>query len=235
MNLADVMTALERKGSAAVKRILLRHGAKEPFFGVKVGDLKPLAKQLKGRQELALELYATGNGDAQYLAGMIADGRRMTKAQLDRWAKTASWDMISGTTVPWVASEHPDGPALALKWIAAKREQTARAGWSTLGALAATRPDAELPLPEYARLLKNLPRTLPQASDGVRYTMNNFLIACGTYLAPLGDLAIATARTIGRVSVDMGETGCQVPDAESYILKARRGAAIAPKRKTVRC
>lgn len=235
MNLADVMMALERKGSAAVKRILLRHGAKEPFFGVKVGDMKPLAKQLKGRQELALELYATGNSDAQYLAGMIADGRRMTKAQLERWAKTASWDMISGTTVPWVASEHPDGPALALKWIAAKREQTARAGWSTLGALAATRPDAELPLAEYARLLKSLPRALSLASDGVRYTMNNFLIASGTYLAPLGDLAIATARAIGRVSADMGETGCQVPDAESYILKARRGAAIAPKRKTVRC
>lgn len=235
MNLADVMTALERKGSATVKRIFLRHGAKEPFFGVKVGDMKPLAKQLKGRQELALELYATGISDAQYLAGMIADGRLMTKAQLELWARTAAWDMISGTTVPWVAAEHPDGPALALKWIAATREQTARAGWSTLGALAATRPDEELPLQEFSRLLKGLPRELPKASDGVRYTMNNFIISCGTYLAPLGDQAIATARALGRVQVDMGETGCKVPDAESYILKARRGAAIASKRKTVRC
>jgi 3-methyladenine DNA glycosylase AlkD len=235
MTLKQVMTALERKGSDTIKRILMKHGAREPFFGVKIGDMKPIAKQLKGRQELALELYATGNGDAQYLAGMIADGRLMTKAQLDRWAQTASWDMISGTTVPWVASEHPDGPALALKWIAAKNEQTARAGWNSLGALATTRPDAELPLQEYARLLKNLPRDLPKADDGVRYTMNNFIIACGTYLAPLGAQAIATARAIGEVRVDMGGTNCKVPDAESYILKARRGAPVAPKRKTVRC
>ena len=235
MKLSEVMAALERKGSESVKRLLMKHGAREPFFGVKVGDMKPLAKQLKGRQELAIELYATGNGDAQYLAGMIADGRLMTKAQLNLWAKTAAWDMISGTTVPWVASEHPDGAALALKWITAKNEQTARAGWNTLGALAATRPDAELPLKEFARLLKALPRDLPKAPDGVRYTMNNFVIACGTYLAPLGAQAIATARAIGQVQVDMGETACKVPDAEPYILKARRGTPVAPKRKTVRC
>jgi 3-methyladenine DNA glycosylase AlkD len=235
MKLPEVIAALKRMGSEATKRILLKHGAREPFFGVKIGDMKPLAKQLKGRQELALELYDTGNGDAQYLAGMIADGRLMTKAQLDRWAKTAAWDMISGTTVPWVASEHPEGAALALKWITAKSEQTARAGWNTLGALAATRPDADLPLKEYVRLLKNLPRDLSKASDGVRYTMNNFIIACGTYLAPLGDQAIATARAVGRVQVDMGDTACKVPDAEPYILKARRGALIAPKRRTVRC
>ena len=35
--------------------------------------------------------------------------------------------------------------------------------------------------------------------------------------------------------MDRGDTDCQVPEAESYIMKCRRGAAIAPKRKTVRC
>jgi len=235
MTLKQVMTALERKGSDSIKRILIRHGAREPFFGVRIADMKPIAKQLKGRQELALELYATGNGDAQYLAGMMADGRLMTKAQLDGWAKTASWDMISGTTVPWVASEHPDGAALALKWIAAKNEQTARAGWNTLGALAATIPDADLPIAQYGKLLDHVVKEMPKAPDGVRYTMNNFIIACGTYLAPLGDRAIATARRLGKIEMDMGETACKVPEAESYIVKARRGAPVAPKRKTVRC
>jgi hypothetical protein len=40
---------------------------------------------------------------------------------------------------------------------------------------------------------------------------------------------------VGKVEADMGETGCKIPDAEAYILKSRRGAAVAPKRKTVRC
>ncbi len=235
MTLPQVMHALAAKGSESVKRIFLRHGAKEPFFGVKVGDMKPIAKQLKGRQELALELYATGNGDAQYLAGLIADGRKMTAAQLDAWAEGASWDMVSGTTVPWVASEHPDGGTAARRWIDSPREQVARAGWATLAARAAVVPDADLPVKLYARLLDRVVKRIAREPDGVRYTMNHFVIAAGTYVAELGEAAIAAARQIGKVEIDMGETACRVPDAESYILKARRGAAVAPKRKTVRC
>ena len=69
----------------------------------------------------------------------------------------------------------------------------------------------------------------------VRSAMNNFVICCGTYVAPLGSKAIAVARRLGKVEVDLGDTDCQVPEAESYIIKSRRGAAIAPKRKSVRC
>lgn len=235
MELKAVMAALKALGSEQIKRILTKHGAKEPFFGVRIGDMKPLAKQLKGEQALALELFATGNGDAQYLAGMIADGAKMTRAQVEAWADTAAWDMISGTTVPWVASEHPDGFALAMKWIDSRNEQIARSGWNTLGALAVTVPDADLPVAQFGQLLDRVVRDLPKAPGGTRYSMNNFVITVGTYVAPLGAKAIATARKLGRVEVDMGDTDCKVPDAESHILKSRRGASIAPKRKTVRC
>lgn len=235
MTLDLVMSELAAKGSESTKRLLVKHGAKEPFFGVKIGDMKAIQKKIKGDEALALKLYATGNGDAQYLAGMIADGRKMTRAQLQSWAKTASWGMISGTIVPWVASEHPEGFALALAWIDSPKENVAIAGWSTLGALASVIPDEELPIKQFSALLDRVARTLHESPDDVRYAMNGFVIACGTYVAALGDKAIATAREIGRVQVDMGETACKVPDAESYILKSRRGAAVAPKRKTMRC
>jgi 3-methyladenine DNA glycosylase AlkD len=235
MTLAQVMSELAAKGSDSIKRTLLKHGAKEPFFGVRIGDLKPLQKKLKGEQALALQLYATGNGDAQYLAGMIADGAKMTRTQLEQWVDTAAWRMISGTPVPWVTSEHPDGCTLALKWIDSPKESVAYSGWNTLSALAATVPDDALPMKQFAALLDRVAKTMPTAPDDVRYAMNGFVIACGTYLAPLADKAIATARKIGRVEIDMGDTACKVPEAESYILKSRHGAPVAPKRKTVRC
>lgn len=235
MTLDEVMVELAARGSAATKRIWVRHGAKEPFFGVKIGDLKPLQKKLRGDQALALKLYATGNGDAQYLAGMIADGAKMTPAQLQRWADSAGWIMISGTIVPWVASEHPDGFALAMKWIDSPKESVAVSGWRTLGALAATLPDERLGVERFAGLLDRVVSTLVSAPNEVRSAMNGFVIACGAYIAPLGARAIEAARKIGRVEVDVGDTECKVPDAESYILKARRGAPIAPKRKTMRC
>jgi 3-methyladenine DNA glycosylase AlkD len=235
MTLNDVMSELAAKGSESIKRVLVRHGAKEPFFGVRISDLKVMQKKLKGDQALALELYTTGISDAQYLAGMIADGAKMKPAQLRTWANTAAWGMISGYTVPWVAAEHPEGFALARKWIDSPKEGVAVSGWNTFAALATTIPDERLPITELSTLLDRVATTLQAAPDRERYAMNGFVIACGTYVAPLGKKAVATARKIGQVEVDMGETDCKVPDAESYILKCRRGATVAPKRKTVRC
>lgn len=229
------MAQLEALGSEQTKRILRRHGAVDPFFGVKVGDLKPVAKKLKGQQDLALELYDTGNSDAQYLAGMIADGALMTKPELNRWAKTAAWGLISGNTVAWVTSENKAALPLALKWIDAKKESVVRSGWATLCAVVSIRSDEELPLDTVADLLDRVVRDMPTATDDVRYSMNNFVICVGTYVVALGDAAINTARTLGKVEIDMGETACKVPAAEPYIMKCRRGAPIAPKRKTFRC
>lgn len=50
-------------------------------------QLKLMAKALKGQQALACELYSTGNVDAMYLTGLVADGRAMAKKQLQEWAR----------------------------------------------------------------------------------------------------------------------------------------------------
>ncbi len=235
MTLDEVMAELAAKATPSTKKTYLRHGASEPLFGVRIGDLKPLQKKLKGRQDLALELYATNNSDAMYLAGLIADGAKMTRKQLDQWVAGATWHMIAGCTVPWVAAEHPLAVEIAMKWIASPREHTAVAGWATLAAIVATAPDEALPMRELGALLDRVAKTIATAPNRVRYTMNSYLIACGTYVAPLADKAIAAARKMGKVAVDMGDTACQVPDAEPYIIKSRRSASIAPKRKGTRC
>lgn len=235
MTLADVMRALADLGSPTTKRTLLRHGASEPLFGVRIGDLKPLQRQLRGRQDLALELFATGNSDAMYLAGLIAAGGPMSPAQLNAWARSASWHMIASCPVAWVAAEHAHAIQLALRWIDDRRALTVIAGWSTLAALVTCQPDAALPLPEIRSLLDRCARTIHQQPDRVRYAMNHFVICCGTYFAPLAEEALATADRMGQVNVDMGDTASKVPDARTAILKARRGQPVAPKRKTVRC
>lgn len=235
MTLDETMKLLAAKGSEQTRKTFRRHGAPETMFGVKVGDLKPIAKLIKGNQTLAMELYATGNSDAMYLAGMVTDGSKMKRTDLERWAKTAPWHMISGCTVPWVAAEHPDAIAIALKWIDSPKHLVAISGWNTLAALVTTMPDEKLPTKTLSTLLDRIVKTIKTSQSRVRYAMNGFIISCGTYSAPLADKAIAAARKVGRVEVDMGNTECQVPDAEAYIVKSRRGQPIAPKRKTTRC
>ena len=79
----QVMTALKKKGNPQRRQLFMKHGAKDKLYGVSVADMKVIAKTIKGKQDLACELYGTGNYDAMYLAGMVADGKQMTKRQLD--------------------------------------------------------------------------------------------------------------------------------------------------------
>lgn len=233
--LDDIMAQLAAKAKPSAKKTYLRHGAPEPLFGVLVGDLKPLQKQLKGQQELALQLYATKNSDAMYLAGLVADGYLMTRRQLNQWANGATWHMIAEYTVPWVACEHPQGFEIAMRWIDSPRELVAAAGWSTLACRAATFPDSALEIKKFDVLLARCAKTIKTSPNRVRYAMNGFVISVGTYVAPLADKALAAAKRIGVVEVDMGDTDCKVPEAASYIVKCRRGQPVAPKRKAVRC
>lgn len=235
MTLDETMKLLASKGTEQTRKTYKRHGAPEPMFGVKIGDLKPIVKLIKGDQALALQLYDTGNSDAMYLAGLVADGSKMKRAELERWVKGATWHMISGCTVPWVAAEHPDAVEMALRWIDAPKEHIAVAGWATFSAIVAVVPDDDLPVELLDSLLTRVVKTVHSSQNRVRYAMNNFVICCGTYVAPLTDKAIEGARKIGRVEVDMGRTDCQVPDAKSYIVKSRRGLPVVPKRKTTRC
>ena len=235
MTAKDVMTQLKKFGNEQTKKTFLRHGAKEPFYGVKVGDLKTIQKKINKNHALALELYDTGNSDAMYLAGMIADPDAMTKDNLQKWVKGAYWYMLSGYTVPWVASESKFGRELALDWMDNESEQIASAGWCTYGSLVSIKPDAELDLREIEKLLKRVQNEIGSAPNRVKYAMNNFVISVGAFVAPLTTKAKTTAKAIGTVEVDMGDTSCQVPDATEYIAKIEARGSIGKKRKHAGC
>lgn len=235
-SVTQIMTALKKKGSEQTRKIYRQHGADDNTFGVKVADLKVIAKQIKGDQELACGLFETGNFDAMYLAGLVADGKRMSKKQLDDWAKSSAWEWISEYAVPWVASESPHGRELALKWMnSKKKESLASCGWATYSSLVAITPDEELDLTEIKGLLKRVENEVHSAANRVRYTMNGFVIAVGAYVTPVVKQAKATAKKVGKVDIDMGGTACKVPLALEYIEKMEKSARAGKKRKTTRC
>lgn len=235
MNVETIMKQLEAMGSEQTRKTFSRHGAPAKMFGVKVGDMKTIVKQVKKNHELSLKLYETGNSDAMYLAGLIADEAKITAADLERWAKKAPWHMISEYTVAWVAAESKHGWALAQKWIDSPVEQVATAGWSTLANWVSLKPDSELDLPELKKLLARVEKSVHKEQNRVRYTMNNFVIAVGSYVTALNAEAKKVAAKIGEVSVDMGGTACKVPLATEYIAKVESMGRVGKKRKMARC
>ncbi len=235
MSAMIVIEELQSLGSESIKKVLIKHGAREPFYGVKVEHLKKIQKRIRKDYKLALDLYETGISDAMYLAGLIADDAKMTKKDLQRWVEQAYWYMLSEYTVPWVAASSPVGHELALEWIDSKKENIAAAGWSTLSSLVGTRPDVDLDIAELKKLLERVAKTIHQQPNRVRHCMNGFVIAVGSYVPALTAAALETAKKVGTVSVDMGGTACKVPAAADYIKKVQDRGAIGKKRKSAKC
>ena len=235
MTAKEILAELKPLGNDGYKKVIFNHGVKEPCFGVKIGDLQKIVKRVGSDYRLALELYDTGVYDAMYLAGLIADDDQLTKKDLQRWVAKAYCKPLYGATVPWVAAGSPQGWELAIEWIDSKTALVAAAGWATLSSLVSIKADADLDLAELKQLLQRVQKTIHQAPNEVRSQMNAFVIAVGTYVQPLSVPALQAGEKIGPVTVDVGNTACQVPFAPDYIRKAEKRGAVGKKRKTAKC
>jgi 3-methyladenine DNA glycosylase AlkD len=235
MTAPEIMEQLATLGSQTIKNIYLKHGATEPLYGVRVGDLKPIQKKLKKNYNLAKELYQTGNSDAMYLAGLIADEKAMTREDLQNWVNNAVWYMHCEYTVAWVAAESNYGFELAKEWIKSGDENIATSGWATLASLASIKGDSKLDIAFLGEQLDHVAKVIHSSPNRVRYTMNGYVIAIGCFIPALTEKAKAVARIIGKVEVNMGDTACKTPVAYSYIEKLEKTGRIGKKKKTARC
>jgi len=232
----SVVAELKSLGKDSYKKVMLNHGAKEPIYGVAISELKKIQKRAGGTNHpLALELWDSGVYDAMYLAALLADDARMAARDLQHWVAGANCKTLWEYSVPWVASGSPDGWKQALKWIDSKKEHEAAAGWGTLGCIVAMREDAELDLAQLKKLMARVEKEVRTAPNRVRYVMNAFIIAVGSYVKPLTTEALALAKRLGRIEVDMGDTACKVPDVAEYIGKVKARGNWGKKRKSIKC
>ena len=231
----DVLDSLAAMGREQTKKTYLRHGAKEPLFGVTTGAMKPLSKQYKNNQELALALYEIGNYDAMYFAGMIVNPKIMSREIIESWMEQAYFQGLSDYVVSVTLAETPFAEEVADTWILHKEELYQSAGWNTYAGLLGTVKDEHFDIGKLTSMLHTVKKSIHEKPNWVRYAMNGFVIAVGISYLPLHEEALHIAKQIGRVHVDMGKTSCNVPDAYAQIVKAKDKKRIGFKRKNVRC
>jgi len=217
MSLRETMSELEKAGSAQTRKTYLRHGATEPMFGVSFATLKVLTKRIRIDQELAEALWETKNFDALNLAVKIADPAAISSKELDRWAATPTARMCGGY-VAHLAAESPHGRAKADKWLTAKDEPTRFAAWSLVAAMAMIDEGTEDSW--FVERLSEIEKGIHSGPNVQRYAMNAALIAIGCRNLPLRKAALASAKRIGTVEVDHGDTDCKTPVAAESIEKA---------------
>ncbi|MCD9024639.1 DNA alkylation repair protein [Cohnella silvisoli] len=235
MNLEMVMQELEALGKDRTKKIYESNGAREPLFGVATGEMKPIFRKIKINQPLAEQLYATGNYDAMYFAGIIADPKAMTEADFERWIDAAYFYMLSDFVVAVTLAETDIAQAVADKWIASGEELRMSAGWSCYCWLLGNRPDGEFSESKMTNMLEIVKNTIHDSPERTKYAMNNFIYTVGVSYLPLHGKAVEIAKAVGPVEVKRDKKKSGFLLASENIQKAVDKEQIGFKRKHVRC
>lgn len=217
-NVNMIMQKLESLSNTQIKNIYIKHGAKEPLYGVKAGDLKPIVKKIKKDYELSKKLFETGNYDAMYLAGLISDPQKMSKEDFTNWIKKAYCHGLSDYTVATTLAKSEIAQEIADEWISSQKELYQSAGWTCYCQL--LKYNYKISKEKLEQYLYNIKLNIHNSANRTRYSMNNFVISVGSFYKPLQKEALEVAKNIGKIYVDMGETNCKTPLATKYIQKA---------------
>ena len=97
MNADEILATLKKLGKPQTAAIYKRHGAGNDVFGVLTAELVKIQKKIKCDHALAIDLWKTGNAEAQILALQIADPGKLTSARVEAWRGGPSSRFVSSS------------------------------------------------------------------------------------------------------------------------------------------
>jgi len=216
MNLKEALAKLEALGDEKRRAWNAKQGlGKMKQFGVETGKIRALAKKIKTDHALALELWKTGNIDAQLLAILLMKPKSLSAAELDKMLRAARFAWVADWLNAYIVKEQPptDKETLRIKWMEDDDGWAARAGWNlTASRIAKGAEGLDLPA-----LLDRIESEMADAPPEAQWTMNAALAAIGIHHAKHRKRAIAIGEKLGIYRDYPCSKGCTSPFAPIWI------------------
>ena len=221
MTLNETLKQLKALGNEKMRAHNTKNGAGDNQFGVSLGDIRALAKKIRTDHELALSLWESGNVDAQFLAALLIQPKKLSAKEMDRMVRSVSFVRVADWLNAYVVRQHPDKEAVRRDWMATDYRWAARAGWDLTAERVGKSPDG-LDLPA---LLTRIESEMASADPEVQWTMNNTLAAIGIHFPEHRKRAIAIGEALGIYRDYPVSKGCTSPFAPIWInaMVSRQG------------
>jgi 3-methyladenine DNA glycosylase AlkD len=191
----DVVSILRSMESEENRTGMSRFGINvENALGIKVTDLRKLARRVEISHELALGLWGSGIHEARILATIVDKPVEVTEEQVESWAADFdSWDIVDQTCNN-LFRKTPFAHTKAVEWSDRKDEFVKRAGFSLMAVLAVH--DKEAGNEVFDRYLGLVEREAGDERNFVKKSVNWALRGIGKRNPKLGEMAIKTAERI---------------------------------------
>ena len=213
LTLKDTLARLKALGNEQVRLQNKKNGAGDNQFGVRRGDIRTLAKEIKTNHELAIALWETENIDARLLAILLLKPKNLSAEELDRMVRLANFVQVADWLNSYVVTNHPDKETLRQKWMADENPWAARAGWSLTSERIAKSPEGL----DLSAILDRIEAEMADAAAEVQWTMNYCLAGIGIHFPKLRKRAIAIGETLGTYRDYPVSKGCTSPFAPIWI------------------
>lgn len=191
----DALAALERMGTPRYRDGLARYGITvKKAFGVSMGDIQKLAKQLGRDHALAAALWKTEWYEARLLTAYVDEPARVTPAQMDRWCREFDNWAVCDTLCFALFDRTPHAYAKVAQWSTREEEFVKRAAFALLASLAGHDKTAgNEPFLDGLRLIE---RAATDNRNFVKKGVNWALRRIGTRNATLKAAAVKTATRL---------------------------------------
>ncbi|TFV62933.1 DNA alkylation repair protein [Blastococcus sp. CT_GayMR20] len=206
------LAALEDPKARAVNE---RHG---DDHGVNLGRLRAIAKRLKTQQDLARQLWETGNTPARLLALLICRPKAFERDELDAMLREARTPKVHDWLVNYVVKKSAHAHTLRVAWFADPDPVVASAGWALTTERVAKRPEGL----DLAELLDAIEAEMRDAPERLQWAMNNCLAQIGIEHPEYRARALAVGERLEVLKDYPTPPGCTSPFAPIWITEMVR-------------
>lgn len=207
---AELMAELAKLEDPRAREVNERHG---DDHGVNLSKLRAIAKRLKTQQDLARELWATGDTAARLLALLVCRPKAFGRAELDAMLREARAAKVQDWLVNYVVKKGPHAEDLRVAWLADPDAVVAAAGWALTSERVAKAPEG-LDLPG---LLDVIEAEMKDAPDRLQWAMNTCLAQIGIEHFAYRPRALEIGERLEVLKDYPTSPGCTSPFAPAWI------------------
>ncbi|WP_137825077.1 DNA alkylation repair protein [Brevibacterium sp. 2SA] len=212
---AGVRAELAELEDPKARAINERHG---DDHGVNLTKLRGIAKELKKNDDLAAELWATGDTAARLVAILIMRPRSWDEAELDGMLRESRVPKVHGWLVNYIVKKSKHAEALRTTWMADSDPVLASAGWALTSERVAKDPEG-LDLPG---LLDVIDAEMKEAPERLQWAMNETLASIGIENPELRDRALEIGERLEVLKDYPTPPNCTSPFAPIWITEIVR-------------
>jgi 3-methyladenine DNA glycosylase AlkD len=213
--LPEVMAELAALEDPRMRAVNERHG---DDHGVNLTKLRAIAKRLRTQQELADELWETGDTAAKLLSLLVCRPRGFTSDRLDGMLRGAGTPKVQDWLVNYVVKKSTHAEELRLAWFEDADPFVASAGWMLTTDRVAKKPEGL----DLEKLLGLIEAEMKDAPDRLQWMMNECLAHIGIAHPALRARAIDIGERLEVLKDYPTPPNCTSPFAPSWIAEIVR-------------